>query len=378
MSASERPTRVITAAGEPRTGPLTDDEQVALWARCLHEHAPGLIEVAAGTRRPDGTLRMRRRSEPSHFPAAGDLHALTALVRAHRDAGEEVFATPLTRREARSGKSGGILPGRVAWVDIDEPAQLTALREFAVRPHLVLYSGSGGAHAFWRLDAPLAPDELEAANRKLAAHLGADRGASDRARIMRLPGTRNWKADRPCRLAYCDLAHPGVDAEQLTAGLCDPDPPAPPPTPAQRRRHTAALARDAAAELTPPAYFQALAGVTVSERGGHTPCPLPDHDEQISSCMVYPDPSEGWHCFGCGRGGTIYDLASLLAGGRWGRALRGEEFTAVKQRVHGQLGIDASPTPTRRARAQRKRRAEEGAPAAGRRTPHTTTKGPNR
>ncbi len=342
-AAGEHPTRLITTEGELRIAGLTDDQQVALWGRCLHDGVPGRIEVVAGVRTPDGSLRMRSRSEPSHFPAAGDLQALTRLVRAHRAAGDEVFATPLTRREARSGKAGGILPGRVAWIDIDEPGKLAGLRAFAVRPHLVLYSGSGGAHAYWRLDAPLAPDELEATNRKLAAHLGADQGATDRARIMRLPGTRNWKANRPCRLAYCDLHRPAVDETRLTAGLEDPDPPAPGPTPAQRRRHAAALQRDDAARLTPPAYFRALAGVSVSERGGHTPCPLPDHDEQVSSCMVYPDPGEGWWCFGCSRGGTIYDLAALLEDGSWGRHLRGEEFGAVKRAVHERLGLDPAP-----------------------------------
>ncbi len=337
-AASEHPTRLISPDGELRIAGLTDDEQVALWGHCLHEGAPGRIEVAAGTRTVDGTLRMRSRSAPSHFPAAGDLQALTALVRAHRDVGEEVFATPLTRREARSGKAGGILPGRVAWVDIDDPAQLAALRAFAVRPHLVLYSGSGGAHAYWVMAEPLAAAELEAANRKLAAHLGADQGATDRARIMRLPGTHNHKANRPCRLVYCDLAGPAVDADGLTAGMCDPSPPPPAPTPSGRARYAAAMSHDPAASITPPTYFRVLAGIEVPARGGHVLCPL--HEEQVPSCMVYPTPQQGWRCFGgCEVGGRIYDLASLLAGGPWGRELREERFLAARQTVYAAFGL---------------------------------------
>jgi len=365
-TASEGPIRLITADGQLRIGALTDDQQVAAWGRCLHHGLPGRIEVVGGVRAPDGTLRMRSRSQASHFPAAGDLRALVALVAAHRDAGEEVFATPLTRREARPGKAGQILPARVAWVDIDEPSELAALRAFAVRPHLVLYSGSGGAHAYWRLAQALAPNELEAANRKLAAHLGADQGSTDRARIMRLPGTHNHKAKRPCRLAYCDLHRSPVDDERLTAGLRDPSPLAPAPTPAPRARHAARIGHDAAATIAPPTYFRVMAGIDVPARGGHVPCPLPDHDEQISSCMVYPNSSQGWHCFGCGRGGSVYDLASLLEGGSWGRTLCGEQFTAVKQRVHAQLGIDPSPSPPRRARARRRARADAGQSTAGR------------
>lgn len=356
---AERPTRLITAQGEVRVGALTDDEQVKVWGRCLHNGAPGFIEVAHAVRAPSGKLRMRSRSDPAHFPCAGDVEALAALVSSHRGAGEEVFATPLTRRERRPGKAGRVLPGRIAWVDIDEPAQLAALRAFAVRPHLVVYSGSG-AHAYWKLDGPLAPDEIEAANRKLADHLGGDQSSTERARIMRVPSTRNGKADRPCRLAYCDLCRPAVEEAKLTAGLKDPDPPAPAPAPLQRRRNLASLQGDDAAQLTPPAYFRALAGVTVSGRGGHIPCPLPDHDERISSCMVYPTTSQGWRCFGCGRGNKIYDLASLLEGGSWGRALRGEEFIAVKRRVHAQLGIEATTaSPPRRAQTQRNARAKQ-------------------
>lgn len=359
MGAGERHrTRVITADGELHEGALSDDHQVALWARALHRKGDGLVEVVAARRRPDGTLSMRSRSAAQGFPPAGDVQALVGLTRRHREAGEEAFCTPLTRRARRSGKAGGTLPARCCWVDIDEPAHLARLRAFAHRPHLVVYSGSGGAHAYWRLADPLAVEDLEAANRKLAVHLGADAASTDRARIMRLPGTHNHKADRPCRLVFCDLARPPIDAGRLLAGLEDPDPAPPPPTPAQLRRRRALLEGDQGAQLTPPAYFHALAGVEVPDRGGHVPCPLPDHREQLASCMVYADADAGWCCYGCSRGGAIYDLASLLDGGSWGRALRGEEFRAVKRRVHDALGLDPPPTARRDGRPQRPRRRE--------------------
>jgi hypothetical protein len=46
---------------------------------------------------------------------------------------------------------------------------------------------------------------------------------------------------------------------------------------------------------------------------------LRDHDDAYASCQLYPEPVQGWWCFGCQRGGRIYDLASLLSGGPWGR-----------------------------------------------------------
>jgi hypothetical protein len=234
-----------------------------------------------------------------------------------------------------------VLPGAVVWIDVDEPAQLWRLREFRHRPHLVVYSGSGGAHAYWRLAAVAAPEELEAANRKLAAHLGGDLASCDRARIMRLPGTDNAKAGRPCRLAFVDLARPSVALAALVRGLEDPDPPAPPPDPETLRRWAKRNALDDARQVPPPVYFRLLAGVEVPERGGDVRCPLPDHDEQNPSCRVYPTADRGWLCFGCRRGGSIYDLASLLERGPGGRrgALHGEEFRRVKRRVYEALGL---------------------------------------
>ena len=44
---------------------------------------------------------------------------------------------------------------------------------------------------------------------------------------------------------------------------------------------------------------------------------------------VYDDPGRGWYCFGCGRGGSIYDLASLL----WERPARGRDFIELRREL---------------------------------------------
>jgi hypothetical protein len=46
-------------------------------------------------------------------------------------------------------------------------------------------------------------------------------------------------------------------------------------------------------------------------------------------------------CFGCQRGGCIYDLASLLGGGTWGRDPRGEAFKTARELVAAALGLAA-------------------------------------
>jgi hypothetical protein len=44
-----------------------------------------------------------------------------------------------------------------------------------------------------------------------------------------------------------------------------------------------------------------------------------------------------WWCFGCSRGGRVYDLGSLLAGGPWGHELRGEAFKGARELVAAAL-----------------------------------------
>jgi hypothetical protein len=354
-TAGERQPMVVLADGSHRTQRLSDDEQVALWARCLHAGRPGLVELIVGRRLPDGSLRMRSRSDPRRYPRAGDVDALVTLARRHRSAGEELFATPLARRRPRGGRKGEVLPGAVAWVDIDRAADLERLRAFPHRPHLVVYSGSGGAHAYWSLSRVLEPDAVEGANRRLAGALGGCLSCTAFATILRLPGSHNHKhrPARPATIAYVDLARPGVEVERLVAGLPDPHPKPPPPDPQTVRRWVERSALDDARQVPPPVYFRLLAGVEVPERGGDVRCPLPDHDEQNPSCRVYPTAEQGWCCFGCDRGGSIYDLASLLDRGRGGRrgALHGDEFKRVKRRVHEALGLDHRRPPEGARRA---------------------------
>jgi hypothetical protein len=131
-------TRVVLPDGRHARDALSDDAQVVMWGLCVLADAPGRVELAAGRRMPDGTLRMRSRSDPRRFPFARDRGALVELVRRHREAGDEVFCTPLTRRRAHPGREGEILPGAVVWIDIDDPGGLELLRGCPRRPHLVV------------------------------------------------------------------------------------------------------------------------------------------------------------------------------------------------------------------------------------------------
>jgi len=154
---------------------------------------------------------------------------------------------------------------------------------------------------------------------------------------MRLPGTFNGKRGEWCRIVRADRSRLPVDPEAVRAALTDPEPPRPDNEPV-RQGQWARQADDPLALICPPQYFLALCGVRVPDVGGAVRCPLPDHDDPYPSCQIYGEAEQGWWCFGCQRGGRVYDLGSLLVGGPWGSDLRGEAFRAARELVAAALG----------------------------------------
>jgi hypothetical protein len=75
-------------------------------------------------------------------------------------------------------------------------------------------------------------------------------------------------------------------------------------------------------------YTEVLAGRTPN-RAGKIACPF--HDDHRPSLQLYPDGS--FYCFGCRRGGTIYDFAAHL----WSTGTRGSEFLALRARLRREV-----------------------------------------
>jgi hypothetical protein len=318
----------------------------------LHRHSHGLVELAAGARR-GGRLQISTRRRPDHFlPGPRDggkgwLQSLLELAAFHAQRGEEVFLAPAVRSAARGEKSAVSEPGWL-WVDVDQPEQLGALWSFlAERPcHLLIESGgSGGAHAYWKLAKPLPArrvveatggviEPIERANLRIVHRLGldaagrpnvADPACAERSRVMRLAGTLNGKTGAHARIIQADLRLPPYPIAQLVGDLPDPRRTA---SRGIRRRRAVGVDPDPYKRIPPPDYFEALAGIGVPERGGLVRCPAPWHTDAQPSCSVSADPARGWCCHAgtCRARGAIYDLASVLLGGPWGRELRGQAF----------------------------------------------------
>jgi hypothetical protein len=96
--------------------------------------------------------------------------------------------------------------------------------------------------------------------------------------------------------------------------------------------------------VVPADYIEQLSDAEVPERG-HVRCPLPDHDERTGSFVAYGDGGRGWHCFGCGKGGTIYDFAGHL----WGLPTRGAGFMQIHERLCEAFGIERADPGLRAA-----------------------------
>lgn len=112
------------------------------------------------------------------------------------------------RRLPDNGKLENCTTLAVLFAEIDfkdfsggEAEARAKLAAFPIQPHIVVFSG-GGLHCYWLLTEPmdLCGDGAALAGRRLRAlarAVGADLAAAEPARVLRLPGTKNFKYDPP-------------------------------------------------------------------------------------------------------------------------------------------------------------------------------------
>ena len=239
-------------------------------------------------------------------------------------ASTDVFVGVIARARRGGSRSDLVQRAAVVWVDCDDRASVAALARFRPRPNIVVGSGSGSnQHAYWLLDEPVGIEEIERVNHRLALALGADLHCGDGARIMRPAGTTNRKHSPPTavRLLACG-EHARVALADLTARLA----PDRAPTGHRAIASSRALSSDPLLALAPRVYVERLLGEPVT-RSGKVRCPF--HEDGTPSLHVYPEPGRGWYCYGCGRGGSVYDLAALL----WSIRPYGRGFIELRQRL---------------------------------------------
>lgn len=244
-------------------------------------------------------------------------------------AGTDVYVGLLPRRRPGGGRDDLVNAGSVLWADCDAPASVAALRRFSPAPSMVVRSGTANnVHAYWLLSELASIDAIERANHQLADELESDPACAEPARILR-PPSLNHKHDPPApvRLERCD-ADTRHELADVVAGL--------PVSTYWPRRSSPARDRvtdDPLLAIPPALYVERLTSLRVP-RSHKLPCPF--HPDDTPSLHVYADPAHGWYCYGCRRGGSVYDFAALL----WQCETRGSGFLYLRARLLAELGCE--------------------------------------
>lgn len=262
------------------------------------------------------------------FLPAGELQDVADVIRQRAHA-TDVYVGVAPRWRRRGGRAAVAGDVRTAWVDFDAPEGEERLAAFAPAPHLVVRSGGPGhVHAYWFLHRAVTPAVVERTNRRLAWALGGDLSSVDAARILRPPQTINHgRGHVPVELAALG-DHPPAGVLELVGDL--PDPPAN-GTPRGSRRAARPSRHDDLLAVEPERYVELLTGQRVG-RSRKVRCPL--HDDSTPSLHVYRNPERGWFCFGCQRGGSVYDLAAAV----WHIEPHGSGFAAIREGLRHALG----------------------------------------
>ena len=83
------------------------------------------------------------------------------------------------------------------FVDFDKSTMtVKALLALSIKPHLIVNSSPKKFHAYW-LITDCDVDQFTPVMNALADKLGSDPSVSDKVRVMRMPGTINWKYPKP-------------------------------------------------------------------------------------------------------------------------------------------------------------------------------------
>ncbi len=291
--------------------------------RLLAGSDPGERLLEVRYRRPDGEAGMGER-----FIPARNLRAASRFI-AWQGARSDTYVGVLLRDRPRGGREA-VSRSHLLFVEIDREDAVECLRRAPAPATAVVSSGTPGhVHAYFQLTAAVTPAELEAGNRKLAGKIGVDLRSVNASRILRPPSAYNFKHAPPAPTTLEVADHSRVYTYDFLLGrLTDPQP-KPPPMPPRRKLapRVGGGYEDVDRQLrsiATPDYIARLTGRELN-REGKIACPF--HADRNPSLQAYLDGS--WACFGCGKGGTIYDFAGYL----FGLQTKGPAFLALRERL---------------------------------------------
>jgi hypothetical protein len=199
---------------------------------------------------------------------------------------------PRTRREG-TREAVGAVPA--VWVDVDDAPAAAALRAFDHPPSFVIASGTpGNLHAYWLLEESVEPAVAEELNAAFANVLGGDAAATDAARLLRLPGTRNHKSFPSNEVKLVEFTERRYGVETLRRAL--------PGVPESKARRPEGVHRQAAHVAAPAVQrvLDRLREVRRTRSGWMALCPAHDDTRPSLSIGERDDGRCLLHCFaGC-------------------------------------------------------------------------------
>lgn len=317
----QSPAAARAAAGLPGAAvdvPMGDRRQAVFYLDALFRRDPGsFIE-----------LRVLPSRRQLFFTDSRD-----AAVAALQAMDEDVYVGVVPRARQAGGKDALIDGSHWLWAECDTETAVVRALDFRCPPPLVVRSSPGKAHCYWPLRDRIPLALLEQANKRLAWHLGADMRATDAARILRVPGTRNHKYGEPHRVSitHVDTCAANHLPSALVADLADPVPAKPlPPLPSamvRRKQFGPDAEKDALLAVPARRYIEALTGRGVLRDMAQ--CPWHKGGQERTPSLHVGGPEDTfWYCHGCAEGGDIFSAAAKV----WGLDDRAD-FPELKKRL---------------------------------------------
>jgi RepB DNA-primase from phage plasmid len=148
------------------------------------------VEPSAQSNELDDT-RQRSWRWPAQKAAAAEY--LLEQSQAGRDAyfGVHLFRRPSNRKAENASEVLAL------WVDGDG----ARVPKDWPQPTAVVESSPGREHYYWRLTRPIDPEEAARLNKRLSYGMGGDKGKWGLGTVLRVPGTLNYKRERPTLVA---------------------------------------------------------------------------------------------------------------------------------------------------------------------------------
>src|SRR5262245_17696260 len=151
-----------------------------------------------------------------HSLASRETDRIETFLQRHDRTGVGLYFCVSTLRDGANGRSKnnvGWIAGLHADIDYKDhdlgPEEIQRRLDQTLLPASLVIGTGGGLHCYWLFHeaeaaTPEAVARIEAALRRLAHHIGGDPQVAECARLMRVPGTVNYKRDVPVAVSVIE------------------------------------------------------------------------------------------------------------------------------------------------------------------------------